>query len=462
LYLVNGTPGAGKTTLALQFLMEGARRGERVLYITLSETEAEVRQIADSHGWSLEGITLFELSRAEETLRLKDENTIYASEEVDLKETMRVLLDQVDAIGPRRVVFDSLSEIRLLAQTPMRYRRQLLALKQHFAGRPCTILLLDDQSGVSDELQVESLAHGVLLLEQKANQYGADRRRLRVSKLRGSDFRSGYHDFTVKRGGLSVYPRLIASEHRTEHETEPINSGLSALDAMVGGGIDRSTCTLLLGAAGVGKSALAAQFISATIERGESASCFLFEERISTWLKRGRLFGMPLNDYVAAGKLHVHQIDPAELAPDEFTHLVRTSVENDNARVVVIDSLAGYYAAMPEARFLGLQIHELISYLNERGVASIITLAQTGVLGSSVNSIIDISYLADTIFLLRFFESGGRLKKAISVLKKRSGKHEDTIRELVFGERGVCVREPLSQLHGVLLGTPLPLAGAET
>lgn len=457
LYLVKGTPGVGKTTLALQFLAEGARCGERVLYITLSETEAEILQVAESHGWDLEGIDLFELSNAEQALQLDDENTLYATADVDLKETVRVLLDEVERLRPSRVVFDSMSELRLLSQTPIRYRRQLLALKQYFSGRDCTVLLLDDQSASAGDLQIESLAHGVLVLDQEAMGYGADRRRLRVSKLRGSKFRSGHHDFIVRTGGLVVFPRLVALEHRTDLVAEAMPSGVPELDAVLGGGLDRATATLLVGPAGAGKSAVAAQFAHAAATRGEQTSMFLFEERMGTMRRRARLLGMDLDEHIASGKIAVHQIDPAELAPDEFSHLVRDAVEKAGARIVVIDSINGYYTAMPEGRFLTLQMHELLSYLAEQGVATLLTMAQSGLVGA-MTSPVDISYLADTILMFRYFEDRGRVRKALSVLKKRSGAHEDTIRELTIGSGGVRLGGPLSDMRGVLTGTPFTAA----
>ena len=459
LYLVRGNPGVGKTTLALQFLLEGLRAGERVLYITLSETESEIRQVAASHGWSLDGVNLFELSSAEQTLRLDDENTLYAAEDVDLKETVRVLLERVQSVEPQRVVFDSLSEVRLLAQSPVRYRRQLLSLKQFFAERRCTVLLLDDHAG-GEDLQVESLAHGVLSLEQTPATYGADRRRLRVIKLRGSPFRSGFHDFCLRTGGLQVFPRLTAAEHRTDLMSQPISSGIRELDAMLGGGIDRSTCTLLMGPAGVGKSALATQFGLAANRRGEPASVFLFEERIGTWRQRCRQLGMDVDTQLEKGLLKVHQIDPAELAPDEFSHLVRTAIEAGGSRVVIIDSITGYLNAMVDARHLSLQLHELLAFLNEREVASVITMAQAGLIGTAMVSPVDISYLADTVVLFRYYESLGRVRKAISVLKKRAGAHEDSIRDLGFGAEGIRVGPPLSNMHGVLSGVPRPFSPA--
>jgi circadian clock protein KaiC len=367
---------------------------------------------------------------------------------------VRNLLDQVERVKPQRVVFDSLSEIRLLAQTSIRYRRQLLSLKQHFAGRACTVLLLDDRGGDPD-MQIESLAHGVIALEQFPIGYGADRRRLRVTKLRGSPFRSGYHDFVVHTGGLVVFPRLIASEHRTELLASALPSGIAELDSLLGGGIDRSTATLMIGPAGAGKSAIATQFACASAERGEHASLFLFEERIGTLRRRAQQLGMPLEEQLAAGNVRAHQIDPAELAPDEFTHLVRCAVEKDGAKLIVIDSINGYFNAMPEARFLSLQLHELLSYLSERGVVSILTMAQTGLIGPNMRSPVDLSYLADTIVMFRYFEAQGRLRKAISVLKKRSGLHEDTIRSLEFSSDGIRIGAPLTNMRGVLSGTPM-------
>ncbi len=456
MYLVKGNPGVGKTTLSIQFLLEGVRRGEKVLYITLSETEQEIKQVAASHGWSLDGVDLFELSVAEQVLRLREENTLYASEDVDLKELIAVLMARVAELEPSRVVFDSLSEIRLLANNSSRYRRQLLTLKQELAGRACTALLLDDRTG-GEDLQVESLAHGVIVLEQSPAVYGAERRRLRVAKLRGSSFRSGYHDYLVSKGGLVVFPRLVAAEHRTSLTAEPISSGVQRLDAILGGGVDRATCTLILGPAGVGKSAVACQFAVAAALRGEVSHVFLFEERIGTWIKRGENLGMPISRLMEEGKLLVRQLDPAEVAPDEFTHLVREAVERDNAKLVLIDSITGYFSAMPEARYLSLQMHELLSYLAEHGVATLMTTAQSGMLGAQMTTVIDVSYLADTVVVMRHYEADGHLRKAISVLKKRSGSHENTIRSLSLTSSGIVVGETLDTLHGVLTGVPQSL-----
>lgn len=458
IYLVQGTPGVGKTTLALQFLLEGVRCREKVLYITLSESEDEVRQVAESHGWSLDGVSLFELSTVEQTMQLEDDASLYSTSEVELKETMRVLLAQVERLQPSRVVFDSLSEIRLLAQSGVRYRRQILSLKQHFMGRHCTVMLLDDRSAEAGDIQLESLAHGVIVLEQLPVGYGADRRRLRVSKLRGSPFRSGYHDYVIERGGVCVFPRLVAAEHRTDAASDPIASGVDGLDRIVGGGIDRATATLLMGPAGAGKSAIATQFACAAAERGEQAAMFLFEERIGTLRARAANLGIPLEKHLASRRVTLKQADPAELAPDEFTSLVRHAVERDKARVVVIDSLNGFFNSLPEARHLSLLMHELLGFLSERGVASILTVAESGV-GGPMTSNVDVSYLSDTIILLRYFEDGGRLRKAISVIKKRSGPHEDVIRELELGSDGIRVGSTLSEYRGVLTGVPALMRG---
>ncbi len=453
LYLVQGLPGAGKTTLALRFLLEGVARGESALYITLSETRAEIEQVAASHGWSLEGLHMFELSAAEQVLRLEQQSSLYASADVELREAMRVLLGEVDRAKPARVVFDSLSEIRLLAQTPERYRRQILALKQFFIGKRCTVLLLDDRVAESSDAHVESLAHGVIRLDQSAVGYGADRRRMRVVKLRGSRFRSGYHDFVVRTGGLVVFPRLVASEHRTNFVASPMSSSIKGLDDLLGGGLHRGTSTLILGPAGTGKSILASHFAVCASAGGESAAIYAFEERLGTLRARAEALGMPLAAQEAAGRLHLTQIDPAELAPDEFAHMVRDAVEQKAVTVVVIDSLNGYFSSMPGAPHLTLQMHEMLSFLSEKGVTTILTLAQSGILGS-IASPVDISYLADTVIVVRHFEALGRMHKAISVLKKRSGWHEDTIRELVLRSSGVTLGAPLVDFRGVLTGVP--------
>ncbi|MFL6333550.1 MAG: ATPase domain-containing protein [Pyrinomonadaceae bacterium] len=455
LYLVEGDPGTGKTTLALQFLLEGARRGEPVLYVTLSETKEELTGVADSHGWSLEGVTLHELVPPEESLKAESQYTIFHPSEVELGETTRAVVEEVERIQPRRVVFDSLSEMRLLARDPLRYRRQILALKQFFAGRKSTVLLLDDRTSADADLQVQSIAHGVLMLEQLELDYGAERRRLRVSKLRGSRFRGGFHDFAIRTGGVEVFPRLVAAGHRTEFKPETVASGVAELDALLGGGLDRGTSTLVLGPAGCGKSSLAAHFAAATARRGERAAAFIFDEGVNTYLNRAAGLGTDLREALKDGHLTVQQIDPAELSPGEFTSAVCKAVEQEGARLVVIDSLNGYMQAMPDERFLTSQMHELLTYLNQQGVVTLLLMAQHGFMGS-MTAPVDVSYLADTVVLLRYFEAAGAIRRAISVVKKRTGRHEDTIREMrLSASRGVEVGEPLTGFRGVLTGVPV-------
>jgi circadian clock protein KaiC len=451
LYLVHGTPGVGKTTLALQFLLEAVKNHEPALYITLSETRDEIREVAASHGWSLDGLNMYELSSLEETLRLDAPNHLYATSDVELEETMRVLLAEVERINPRRVVFDSLSEVRLLAQTPMRFRRQVLSLKQYFVGRGTTVLLLDDLTGGSGDLH--SLAHGVISLDQRPAAYGADRRTLRVTKLRGTSYRTGNHDMVIHTGGIQVYPRLVAAEHRSAFGIEPMSTGIRELDQLLGGGLDRGGATLLMGPAGTGKSGIAMQLACAAASRGERVTMFLFEERKGTFHARATSLGMPIASYIEQGLIRLRQIDPAEVPPDQFTSLVRDGIEKDGAKLLVVDSVSGYFMAMPDQQALSLQLHELLAYTGDQGVASVLTLAQQGFIGN-MRSPIDMSYLADTVLLLRYFESQGRVQKAVSVVKKRSGSHEDTIRRLSFDKGGIKVGPPLTELHGVLTGVP--------
>ncbi|HEX8355726.1 MAG TPA: ATPase domain-containing protein [Pyrinomonadaceae bacterium] len=455
LYLVEGDPGTGKTTLALQFLLEGARRGEPVLYVTLSETKEELTAVAHSHGWSLEGVTLHELVPPAESLKTETQYTIFHPSEVELGETTKMVIDEVERIEPRRVVFDSLSEMRLLARDPLRYRRQILALKQYFAGRRCTVLLLDDRTSTDNDLQVQSIAHGVVMLEQVALDYGSERRRLRVSKLRGSRFRGGFHDFAIRTGGIEVYPRLVAADRRREFEAESVASEVAELDALLGGGLDRGTATLLMGPAGCGKSSLATHFAAAVARRGEVAASFIFDEGVNIYLNRAAGLGTDLRAEVESGHLKVQQVDPAELSPGEFAHAVSEAVERDGARLVIIDSLNGYLQAMPDERFLTAQMHELLTYLNQQGVVTILVMAQHGFMGAGMSSPVDVSYLADTVVMLRYFEAAGAIRRAISVVKKRTGRHEDTIRELRLSARGVEVGAPLTAFRGVLTGVPV-------
>ncbi len=455
LYLVEGDPGTGKTTLALKFLMEGAARGEAVLYVTLSETKEELLAVAESHGWTLDGVNIYELIPSEESLKTESQYTIFHPSEVELGETTSAVLEEVERIEPRRIVFDSLSEMRLLAHDPLRYRRQILALKQYFAGRQCTVLMLDDRTSTVGDLQVQSIAHGVVELEHLALEYGSERRRLRVVKLRGSRYRGGYHDFTIETGGVSVFPRLVAAEHRHEFAREAITSGVDELDALLGGGLDRGTSTLILGPAGSGKSSIAGQFVAAAADRGEHAASFLFDEGRDTYLARAAGLGKAMTEQVESGMLSVQQVDPAELSPGEFAHRVRRAVDHDGARIVVIDSLNGYLQAMPDERFLTVQMHELLTYLNQQGVVTILVMAQHGFMGANMATPVDVSYLADTVLMLRFFEAAGAVRRAISVVKKRTGYHENTIREMSLSSKGVMVGEPLSDFHGVLTGVPI-------
>ncbi len=454
LYLVDGNPGAGKTTLALHFLLEGIRNGEQCLYVTLSETRAELLAGAQSHGWSLQGLEIAELAGDDEELNVDQQLTLYHPSEVELTETTRRVLDIVERANPDRMVFDSLSELRLLAQGSLRYRRQILALKQFFARRKCTVLLVDDRTSEGPDMQLHSIAHGVLSLTQRAPAYGSIARQLQVIKFRGSDFRSGHHDFRILPGGLEVYPRLTSAEHGMAFERATVASGVAALDRLLGGGVDRGTCTLISGTPGTGKSTLTLQYAAAAAQRGDHAAVFAFDEARALILHRAAAIGIPVREGTGAGEIQVRQVDPADVTPGEFAHIVRQSVERDHARVVVIDSLNGYLNAMPEADFLTAQLHELLAYLNGQGVATFLVVAQRGFALQDANSPIDSSYLADTVITMRMFEHAGEVRKAISVLKKRSGPHEASIRQIWFDPGGVHLSEPLMHLRGILTGVP--------
>jgi circadian clock protein KaiC len=455
LYLLEGAPGSGKTTLSLQFLREAARRGERALYVTLSETKEELAIVAASHGWNIDEFDVFELSMADEVLGAGREQSILHSWEMELGETIKLIETEVERVQPRRVVFDSLSEMRLLAQDPLRYRRQVLALKQFFAGRETTVLLVDDltASHGGGDGHLHSLCHGVITLERLTLEFGAARRRLQVQKLRGVDFSAGFHDFTIRKGGLDIYPRLIAAEHLRALVGEPVPSGVPELDALMSGGPLRGTSTLITGPAGTGKTTIALQYAYAACERGEQAIIYQFDERIGTLLARAHAFNLDLQKHIDTGLLIVEQIDPAELSPGEFAARVRRQVEEGGARMIIIDSLNGYMAAMPQEQQLILQIHELLSFLNQKAVATFLINPQQGLLGT-MHSNLNISYVADAVLLLRFFEADGRIRKAISVLKNRAGAHEDTIREFRVDAEGVRVGAPLVAFQGVLTGTP--------
>ncbi|MDP4006958.1 ATPase domain-containing protein [Methylobacterium sp. NEAU K] len=452
LYLLEGTPGSGKTTLSLQFLLEGVKRGERGLYVTLSETADELRASAATHGWSLDQIEVYELVN-ELGLDPDSEQSILHPSEIELGETVKEVIARVDAIKPMRVVFDSLSELRLLAQNPLRYRRQILALKQFFAKRDCTVLMLDDRTSEVGDVQLHSIAHGVISLEQAPREFGSERRRLRIIKMRGIKFRGGYHDFVLDTGGISVFPRLIAAEHHTSFDPTAASTGSVELDLLLGGGLVPGTNTLLIGPSGVGKTTTAVRCMLTALERGETATYFLFDEGLATLLTRSSILGMDFTSHIDAGRLTITQIDPAELAPGEFAAEVRTAVEDRRSTVVVIDSLNAYLHAMPGDEFLILQMHELLSYLNQQGVTTLLVLGQHGIVGE-IRSDVDLSYLSDCILLFRFFEAKGEVRTALSVVKSRVNAHERTIREMRVGMGGLQVGEALHDFEGVLTGLP--------
>jgi circadian clock protein KaiC len=454
LYLVEGSPGTGKTTLALQFLLEGVRRGEKALYVTLSETKEELSAVARSHGLSLDGISIYDLAVPDNLLPEDGQYTLYHPSEVELGETTKAIFEEIERVQPSRVVFDSLSEMRLLARDSLRYRRQILAFKQFFIGRQSTVLLLDDQTSQESDRQLESLAHGVLLLERKTPEYGGTRRHLQIVKLRGVNYVGGKHDFKIEKGGVVIFPRLIASDHYTPFVRETLASGTTNLDTLTGGGLDTGTTTLILGPAGTGKSSIATQYVLAAAKRGQSSAIFAFDENVSILIDRSAGLGIDLAKQVEAGRCFIRQIDPAELSPGEFSNIVCQSVEEFGAKVVVIDSLNGYNQAMPEDNFLTAHMHEMLGYLNQQGVLTIIIVAQHGVLGSNMTPPVDLTYLADTVMLLRFFENHGRVHKAISVIKKRTGYHEEAIRELRITSNGLQIGQELTGFQGVLTGVP--------
>jgi circadian clock protein KaiC len=461
-YLVEGDPGSGKTTLGLHFLIEGLRHGDKGLYVTLSETATELRTVAASHGWDLGDIELFELVSSE-GLSPDLEQSILHPSQVELGETVRGVIAAVERLQPRRVVFDSLSEMRLLAQDPLRYRRQVLALKKFFSDQGCTVLLLDDRSSRDTDQQLHSIAHGVINLEQATDQYGPERRRLRVMKMRGIKFRGGEHDFALDTGGLSVFPRLVAAEHRLLPDYKVVSSGVDRLDQLMGGGLPCGSSTLFSGPSGVGKTTTAISCVLSALRRGDNAVYYLFDEGLSTLVVRARALGMDIEPFLRSGHLKVIALDPAEVSAGEFAHMVQHAVEEDSAKVVVIDSLNAYLQAMPGSKYLMLQMHELLTYLNHRNVVTILILAEHGVFGDMRNDV-DMSYLADAILLFRFFEARGKLLKAVSMVKSRTNQHEQTIREFRMGSQGLEVGNELTDFEGVLAGVAtyrgtLPLLG---
>ena len=452
LYLVEGTPGTGKTTLGLGFLLTGAAAGQSCLYVTLAESDMELRAVAETHGWTLEGITIFEMVPFD-GLGYDQEQTLLHPSEVELGETVRAIMSKVEELQPARVVIDSLSELRLLAQNPIRYRRQILALKHFFATRQCTVLMLDDKTGAGGDLQLHSIAHGVISLDQALSGFGAQRRRLHVVKMRGVRFRGGYHDFEIESGGIKLFPRLVAAEHATRRVDTIISTGSVEFDALLGGGLFHGTANLFTGPAGVGKTTAAVQCMVAALQRGEKAAFFLFDERLPTLLQRCAALDMDLQPFIASGQLNLRAIDPAELSPGEFAAAIRQAVEADGAGTVVIDSLNAYLQSMPSEQFLVLQMHEMLSYLGQHGVVTLLILGMHGIMGD-IRTDVDLSYLADTAVQLRYFEALGEVRQAISVIKTRTAWHERTIREFQIGKDGLTFGKPLTDFQGVLTGIP--------
>ncbi|MDF0545853.1 ATPase domain-containing protein [Sphingobium sp. H39-3-25] len=467
LFLLEGSPGTGKTTIAGQFLIAGAAAGERCLYITLSETEDELRIGAASHGWDLDGVDIFELLPPEELLDDRQQQSLLYSSDLELGETTRGMFDAFERVRPQRVVVDSLSEIMLLAQSSLRYRRQILALKHYFARHGSTVLMLDDLTAEQNDKTMHSIAHGVIHLEELAPDYGSERRRLRVLKYRGQKYRGGYHDFVIDAGGAKIFPRLVSAEHRTVFDRIPVTTDLPELNALLGGGIERGSSVLVLGPAGTGKSLLTLTFVATAVARGERAAMFVFDEELGLLFNRALALGIDLQAMIDGGNLAIEQVDAAELSPGEFSQRVRRSVESYNAKTVVIDSVNGYQAAMPQEQALILHMHELLQYLNRQGTTTFLTVAQHGLVGD-MKTPVDVTYLADTVILLRYFEARGEVRRAISVIKKRTGAHENTIREYAIGNDGITLGAPLTSFHGVLRGVPMlmnenaaPLLGPE-
>lgn len=456
IYLIEGEPGTGKTTTGLQFLVEGARHGESVVYITLAETGGELRGVGESHGWDMQGIHIQEVLPSENLLQPEAQYTMFHPSEVEMGTTMQLILAAIEERKPTRVVIDSLSELQLLADTPLRYRRQVLALKQFFASRSCTVMMLDDRTAAGIDLQVRSIAHGVITLEQSVKEYGAERRRVRVVKYRGMAFRGGMHDYDIQYGGLCVYPRLVAADSRIMEKREQLKSGLTALDALLGGGLEEGTSTLIAGPPGTGKSSLAAQLVAAAAERGQRSAMFLFEEAANNLLNRADGLGMRVRGPHTEGLLTIQQIDPAELSPGEFATAVCRAAD-EGAKVVVIDSVNGYLNAMPDERFLTTHLHELLTYLGQRGVATILVGVQQGMLSGQMSTTVDASYLADNVLMLRYFEHDGEVKQAVSVFKKRGSLHERTIRQFSMSADGIHVGEVLRGFRGILTGVPVYL-----
>ncbi len=462
LYVLEGQPGSGKTTFAIQFLTEGVRLGQRVLYVTLSETAEELNDVAISHGWTLDGIDQIELNSISEQLQEEANYTVYHPSDVELGETVKRIRAEVERLNPDRVALDSVSELKILSQTNVRYRREILGLKQFFAGRNCTVLVLDDCTSIEGAQQLQSIAHGLIRMEREAREYGVTRRQLHVVKMRGVRFQDGRHDFVIKSGGLEIYPRLSARSPSPIKYDGAVQSGSAQLDTLLGGGLDCGSSTLILGPAGCGKTTLCSHYLLTALQRGERVVCYQFEESRETFLRRSAGFGMTFEPFLESGQFELVQVEIADLSPGEFASGVRQKVEEEGARFIVIDSLNGYLNGMPSERFLLIHMHELLSYLGQRGVVTILTVAQHGMMGAAMQTPVDVSFLADTVILLRFFEAGGAVRQAISVVKKRRGSHERTLRELKIGSGGIQVGETLEQFEGVLTGVPRYRGKADT
>ena len=459
MYLVEGDPGAGKTTLALQFTRAGVKRGERALYITLSESRADLAHAAQSHGLSLDHVEIIELLPSEGDLMPEQQYTVFHPAEVELNDRMQRIVKEIQRVRPDRLVIDALSELRMLAKDPLRYRRQILSLKDFMASQECTVLLLDDRSSRDPDLQLHSIVHGVVSMDKVPRDYGKTRRQIEIVKLRGTSYREGFHDYAIVTGGVVVFPRLVAADSRSDQPPEPVSSGIPELDALTGGGLDRGTSTLLIGPAGCGKTTLAVQWAVTAAKRGESCALFSFEEAPTTMMTRAAGLGIDLRPHIASGKIVIKRVDPAELSPGELVASLQQHVENENVRMVVLDSLNGYLQSMPGEQFLAVHLHELLAYLGNRGVLTIMILAQAGTIGWPLQSAVDVSYLADNILLLRYFENQGEVRQAISTIKRRSGSHEHTIRELRLGPDRIFIGRPLHDFQGVLTGTPTFLGG---